>query len=300
MPDKPYVVLRRGPIKLVVVDNRAVTDDALPDHKSGYSGIARLTHAKRAENLFVPQYAGLNFEHIHDGTVQDRAVLFEPRNAPMELHVIDQHTAELYQEPTPHWGLESCTRYALLEDGAIEMTFECIPRRNAYKHSYIGLFWASYIHQPESLDIHFLGVEDGDELKQSSHWIRGATPEHGKFSTHLAVGDGRRFKYEKGFVTALSLPFSRSQHRYSDPWYYGVSHGMAFVQMFRPVDHVRLTQSPSGGGSGNSAWDFQHFIERPAIDRRYQLRMRAMYLPFESPEQVERDTRPHRKLLSLR
>ena len=69
----------------MIVDNRAVDDAVLMKHRAGYSGVGSLTHAKRKVNLFVPDVAGLNFEHIHDGTTQDRKVLFEPRNAPMEL-----------------------------------------------------------------------------------------------------------------------------------------------------------------------------------------------------------------------
>jgi hypothetical protein len=69
----------------VVVDNRAADDDVLPGHRAGYHGLASLKHAHQPRNLFVPSYAGLNFEHIHDGTLQDNRVVFEPRNAPIQL-----------------------------------------------------------------------------------------------------------------------------------------------------------------------------------------------------------------------
>jgi len=292
--EKPYVVLRRAEVEAVIVDNRAVDDEVLPGHRAGYSGVGSLKHARRRENLFVPAYAGLNFEHIHDGTVQPREILFEPRHAPMELRIVDEHTVELYQAPTPHYGLESCSRYRLLEDGAIELAFECIPRRDSYKHGYVGLFWASYIHQPESLDIHFKGFS-GDQ-PAAGGWIRGVTPSHGVAATHLAADDRRSFAHDPAFP--LTLVFNYSQHRYTEPWYYGVSHGMALAQVFRPRDRIRLSQSPSGGGPGNPAWDFQALIPDYRVGTRYQLVMRAIYVPYESAEQVERATAAHRKALS--
>jgi hypothetical protein len=87
------------------------------------------------------------------------------------------------------------------------------------------------------------------------------------------------------------LVFNLSRHRYSEPWYYGVSHGMAFVQIFRAQDQIRLSQSPSGGGQGNPAWDFQYLIPDFRIGQRYQMVMRALYLPYESPEQIQRAVR---------
>ncbi|MGE3312827.1 MAG: hypothetical protein AB7O66_22895, partial [Limisphaerales bacterium] len=106
VPEKGYVVLRRGDVEAVIVDNRAVDDEVLPGHAAGYHGVAALRHTRQRRNLFVPSYSGLNFEHIHDGTVQERDVLFEPRRAPMQLRVISPHIAELHQPPTPFWGLE--------------------------------------------------------------------------------------------------------------------------------------------------------------------------------------------------
>lgn len=295
VPEKPYHVLRQAGITAVIVDNREVNDDVLPGHRAGYSGVASLTSEKRRENHFVPAVSGLNFEHIHDGTTQDRKILFEPRNHPMELRVIDEFTVELYQTQTPFWGLESCHRYRLLPDGAIEMTFECIPRRTTFKNGYIGLFWASYIHQPESLDIYFRGFDDGEQ-PTAARWIRGITPAHGTRPTHLSLDDNRDFAHDADFP--LTLVFNRSKHRFAEPWYFGVSHGQAYAQMFRPQDRVRLTQSPSGGGQGNPAWDFQFFIDKFELNRRYQFVMRAMLLPIESPEQVEQATRPHRAAFS--
>jgi hypothetical protein len=293
VPEKPYVILRRGSVEAVVVDNRAVDDDVLPGHRAGYSGVASLKHTKRQENLFVPLYAGLNFEHIHDGTVRERNVLFEPRNWPMELRAIDEHTAELYQGPTPNYRLESCLRYRMLEDGTIEMTLECIPRARLFTHGYVGLFWASYIHQPESLDVHFKG--HGVDEPPAARWIRGVTPAHGRLSTHVASNDDRSFGRDPNFP--LTLVFNRSQYRYAEAWYYGVSHGMALVHVFRPKDRIRVSQSPSGGGNGNPAWDFQYLIPDYEVGRRYQMVVRAMYLPYESREQIERASEPHRTAL---
>jgi len=292
--DKPYVVLERAGVRAVIVNNQAVKDGVLPDHREGYSGVASLTRRGQDRNLFVPQYAGLNYEHIHDGTVQPREILFEPRNAPMEIRRAGEHAAELHQPPTPHWQLESWLRCTLLEDGTIEMSLECVPRARTFKNGYIGLFFASYINQPESLDIHFLGHPAADTDSEAK-WIRGVTPEHGVRPTHVAFNDRREFPHDAQFP--LSLVFNLSDYRYREPWYYGVSYGFAYAQMFRPQDQVRLSQSPDGAGKGNPAWDFQWFIPQYEVGKRYRFVMRAMYVPFESTEQVTKATAAHRAAL---
>jgi len=295
--DKPYVVLERGDIRIVVVNNEAVDDEVLPGHRAGYSGIASLTRRQRPENLFVPQYAGLNFEHIHDGTTQPRETLFEPRQAPMAIRRVGPYAAELHQPTTPHWQFESRLRYELLEDGTIELTLECVPHARTFTNGYIGLFFASYIHQPESLDVHYLGVPS-NQRHARPQWIRGVTPAHGVLATHPALDDEREFPHDADFP--LSLIFNLSNHRYCEPWYYGVSHDVAFVQVFRPSDRVRLSQSPSGGGPGNPAWDFQWFIPQYEAGQSYRFVMRAMYLPFESREQLVTATDDDRAALGAR
>jgi hypothetical protein len=294
VPDKPYVVLKRADVEAVVADNRPVDDAILPQHRAGYSGIASLKHAQRRENLFVPLFSGLNYEHIHDGTFQSWDVFFEPRRASMELRVVDSATAELYQKSTPTYGLESCHRYHLLENGTIEMIVEYVPRQRSFKHGYFGVFYACYIHQPESLDIHFKGYPDNQP--RAGQWVRGVSTVHGIKCTHPASDDRREFPDDPR--RPLTLPINLSGYRYTEPWYYGVSHGMALLLVFRAKDQIRLAQSPCGAGTGNPAWDFNYLVRDYEVGKRYQMVMRAMYLPYQSPEQIERAAQSHLKVLN--
>lgn len=289
-----HVTLERGDITAIMVDNAALDLPELPGHRAGYNGVASLKHRLRPSNLFVPPIAGLNFEHIHDGTAEGLKAKFEPRVFPMELRIIDADTVELYQPPTGNWQLESCGRYELLEDGVIEYTFECIPRAGGYRHGYIGLFWASYIHQPADKAIHFLGRErDSDS---AAAWIKGVTPKHGVDSTHPPADYPYAITVDDDFP--LTLVNHPSKYAYTDSWYYGVSNSMALVMMFRPKDKIWMAQSPSGGGQGNPAWDFQWFIPDYKVGEAYGFKMRAAYLLYESRQQIEAATRHHREALA--
>jgi hypothetical protein len=216
----------------------------------------------------------------------------------MELRVIDAHTAELYQKPTPHWGLESCQRFHLLEDGTIELTIECVPRKQSFKNGYVGLFWASYIHQPESGEIQFPGRAEGPKggEGEAPPWVRATSSKHGADAVHVAASDRREFRHDEDFP--LSLVFNRSKWRFEEPWYFGTSHGMAFAQVFRAGDGVRFAQSPSGGGNGNPAWDFQLFIPDYQVDRLYRFVMRAAYTPAAAPQELRRTLAPHLRALN--
>jgi hypothetical protein len=218
----------------------------------------------------------------------------------MELRLINKHCVDLYQPPTPYFQLESCLRYELLPEGVVQMTLECIARKDTFSNGYIGLFWASYIHQPESLDIHFPGWPNiGSRIKAIKLpppiIIRGVTSGHGLKATHRSLQDRRQLKHDEDFP--LSLVFGNSDHRYSHPWYYGVSNGMGFAQIFRRSDNIRITQSPSGGGQGNPAWDFQFIVENYQVDKRYQMIMRAVYQPIKPEAKFLEAVRSHYQVL---
>jgi len=272
------VTLRRGDVEAVFVDNEAFG----PDHAKGYNGVASLKHKRRGGNVFVPSYAGLNFELIFDGTNASREVMFEPRRAPMELRVVGKNAVELYQAPTPNWKLESATRFELERDGTIHMTFECIPRADVFKNGWIGLFWASYIDKPGAGAIHFLGRERGG---RGERWIEAASPSHGVQSTHVMAGDKREFPRAPDFPPHW-MAFSFSNYEYTQPFYFGFSRGLGLLLEFRRQDQIRFTQSPSGGGKGNPAWDFQYYIPSYKVNTPYGFEMRLAYAPFIGQEKM--------------
>jgi hypothetical protein len=55
---------------------------------------------------------------------------------------------------------------------------------------------------------------------------------------------------------------------------------MALAYLFKSSEVIRLTQSPSGGGSSNPAWDFQYIIPDPRTEKVYSFKARILYKPF--------------------
>ena len=269
--------LAAGDIQAVVADNAPWP----PHHRGGYNGIALLTHKAEPRSLFVPAYAGLNIEHILDGTETRNGPdpLFEPRRCPIQLRRIGPRSVEMYQPPTSHKGLESAMRFTLVEPHYIDVVFECIPRRPTFDNGYIIVFWAAYIHAPPDKAIHFLGHDEG---ASGERWIKAVTPAHGTLSTHRYAADPGPLPPVPGHP--LTLVFNFSKYRYTKPFYYGRTHGMVYIIMFDDPARVRFSQSPSGGGATNPAWDFQFVVRDYQVGKLYRLRARVVYKKFVSQD----------------
>jgi hypothetical protein len=268
-----HFILRAGDLTAVVGDNAAAGK-----HRAGYNGLWSLTHRREPINLFVPEVAGLNFEHIFDGHQRDpgrsRRIFFEPRHAAMELRQISQTEVELHQPPTPTFHLESWTHFRLSAPHYVDMSFRCRATQHAFHHGYIGLFWASYINAPEDQSMYF---------RQGGSWRQLCTQQHNDESTVRHQTDGIELRFSPEYPDALYRHMSPL--RYDQPLFYGLFREQIGIFMFDRTAGIRFTHSPSGGGSNrdrqttNPAWDFQYLLPRYEVNQEYACRVRLAYLP---------------------
>ncbi|MCP5109362.1 MAG: hypothetical protein GY953_00855 [bacterium] len=261
---------------------------AAGEHRAGYNGIFRLSAPGDSKTVYVPAFAGVNLEHYPDASPrsEDRAIFFEPRHAPMKFRKVDNRAAELHQPATPHWAVESWTRFAVRDPHYIDVTYRAVPRRDDYQGGFLGVFWASYINGPQDKSIYFLR---DDSSLNAPRWAQFCTQSHGRDSTVLA--HGAPTDLDMGDDPA-SLFRNLSPLRYAEPFYYGRVGEMVLIYIFQPNPHLRFAHSPSGGGrsaSGNDtnpAWDFQLVIPKPEKGKEYRLEMRVVYKRWAGRQDV--------------
>ena len=86
------------------------------------------------------------------------------------------------------------------------------------------------------------------------------TQAHNDESTVLANGNDFELTWEAGSNDALFKNFSCM--RFTKPLYYGIVDGLVYIMMFKLGNGIRMTHSPSGGGTfklfkaSNPAWDW--------------------------------------------
>ena len=272
-----HITIEEGKLKAVFVDNSAME----PSHRAGYNGIAELYHIEQDSTVFVPAYAGFNLEHIFSGDSLEQ--FFEPRINPMMFYRKSDTEVLLYQPVTPITGVESLTEFKMVVPCYIDIKFSCILYNMDYfRHGYAGFFWASYINNPSDRNIYFPGIS---EYQSKEQWISAFSEKHGLESTHKGRNDNSDFYFAPNFRIVLANNFS--SYRYTMPFYYGRFHNMALAFFFKSSEIIRLTQSPTGGGSTNPAWDFQYLISKPKPGKKYSFKARMVYKPFVDAEDIK-------------
>lgn len=279
-----------GDLTAVIGDN-----EAHEGQRAGYNGVQSLVSAHHPdESLFVPGIAGINLEHLLDGRdLPDRDDYFEPRRQPMEVEKVDEQTVMLHQGSTPTLGVQSLATFSLRMPHYIDIDLRVVLRRDTLRHDYLLGFYASYINAPEETGMHFLGRGRDEPVGEA--WLELNTPQHFEESTVASVDVDPELVHEMSFET---LAYSYSDLTWIRPFFFGRWRDMVFAMMFEPGHDVRFTHSPSGGGEGNPAWDFQWVVHRPRVDEEHHLRARALFKPWESRQDIGREFERWDPLLS--
>jgi hypothetical protein len=89
---------------------------------------------------------------------------------------------------------------------------------------------------------------------------------------------------------ARNLIYGALKARWAKPFFCGKIHDMLFGLMFRSGDdlEVRFAFNAQGGGPGCPAWDYQAIVPNPKPGQEYSFRVRLVYKPFESLEEMAR------------
>lgn len=275
-----------GDLTAVIGDNDIA---AAGVHRPGYNGVWSLVHNTHGtRSLFVPEVAGLNFEHIFNGEEPpDSKTFFEPRNAPMFFKELSDSEGELHQPPTPTYHVESWTRFKLVAPHYLDMSFRCVAHQHVFPRGFMGLFWASYINAPPDKSMYFLGGPDGPSA--APLWTQLCTPYHNRDSTVRHRDDKLELTFAPGRDTLFK---SLSPFRFDQPFFYGNHDGLMWLVLFDRKAGLRFTHSPSGGGvnaklqTTNPAWDFQFLVPKPEVMKEYGFRVRTVLRPRCSREEV--------------
>jgi hypothetical protein len=265
-------------LEMIFVDNKQFS----PSHRKGYNGIAKLRTTQSLDewNFFVDYYAGFNHEHYFDNKFRSHKDLYHPRRHPMSLlqEKDSKNTThvKLTQKSYRPWNVRYDADFKI-HGHSIDFTLQFTPQRELPSSEFLGVFFASYINQPE---------QKGFNLHTEGKWHYFETTAHGTQSSiasnqciyHPTFSD----KIEKHWLFASYAPI-----QYDWPVFYGINHGIMLCFMFESKPLLFLSHSPSGGGLGNPAWDFFIIQPKPQPHQTFSLRGRLIVKPFVSDSDVE-------------
>jgi hypothetical protein len=255
---------------------QAVVGDCSRDGMGGpqYCGLWSLTSKQRPFNCYGNSYAGL--------------IPGELRGKTAMLEVIDEVTVALRREVNDAYPSDARAVYRLVGPDCIEHTLSVRDAKPLLRaDGYREVSWCSYINSPEDPKLYFVSGGEWTSYLSPTHGIGSRiAPSHlpEEQLEPLAPQDEDRRPFHHDWAPV----------RFDEPFYYGRLGKMALIHVFDNATDLRFFCSPSGGGASLlanqycPAWDFLWVIpaDRYASGEEYRFRLRLIYKPFVSDEDV--------------
>ncbi|MAE61123.1 MAG: hypothetical protein CMJ49_07180 [Planctomycetaceae bacterium] len=264
-------------------DIQAVVGDASRNSQRGqqYCGLWSLTSRHRPFNAFGNSYAGL--------------LPGEIRGKSPTLHVINDQQCALERKADDTCPVDVRADYHIKAPNTIDHTLTFQDHRDvrAADCDHREVSWCCYMNCPDDSRLHFRADND---------WHRYISAKHGSGSniapSYVSADQLEAWpnKSEWTQTHGPNWPFhwDRYDVRFDQPFYYGRLGEMIMILVFDTPCWLRFFCSPSGGGPSLiadrtcPAWDFLWAIPNAdyQINREYTLRLRLIYKPFVSDDDV--------------
>ena len=288
-------------------------------HRSGYNGIASLVPRCTGNNVFVPTYAGLNYETTSLSGLRpyesETGSKFEPRVEPIHIDAADAEHVVLVQPETSYAHVSARITFAVKPPHAIHQRIELVFHRRFCAEDEPNQFrslWASYIHMPP--DRHIYLKPDWPEGDDLSNWF-GVTKAEQESAEMLVrpLPDGRELDaHEHLAVMQAAEPLaSEAMSRLADAelspmrlppgldrplaFYYGLVHGpLLFLMIFKEPQRFRLAYAPAGAGqqpAWNPAWDYVLHLDDVQLGTPYVWDLCLVVKPYRGRAEVLAEVR---------
>jgi hypothetical protein len=293
-----------------------IADNApLGIHRRGYNGVASLIPRQTGNNLFVPTYAGMNYETLWlEGLrpyQEATGSKFEPRTEPMRIERAGKTEVVLLQPETSHARVSGRITFRVEEPCYLHQRIELtLHRRFCGKgeRNRFSSLWASYMHMPPDHHVYLKAGGDPDDL---AGWVGLTKADHGATEYQVrGLPDDREIDAREHLETMASEPPMYENEIADSGWapdalprdtggplsfYYGLCHGdQLFLMMFRQPDRFRLAYSPCGGGREpywSPAWDYVLHLDDAQIGEAYRWDCCLVVKPFAGRADVLREVR---------
>lgn len=313
---KGFPQLRTSTFTAFIADNTA-----RGIHRAGYNGVAALIPHVLGNNIFVPFFAGMNYEHIWleglEAFKREDGFSFEPRVEPMEIESADDGRVVLVQPETSYSHVSARITFSASEphsiDQSVELTFHRRFCGEDRKYTFRSLF-ASYMHAPP--DRHVYLRDGGIDGEPRSGWYGYTKPDHGSTEVVMKALPDDLELTASGHLESMqsqdSLPPDQIDSKVGQwqtsvrparfdgplPFYYGLYDKLAVIMMFRQPERVRFAYSPCGAGKQpqwNPAWDYVLYEEDVRVGESYTWDIRLAVKPFESRADVLDEVRGYQE-----